>query len=210
MKNRCVIIAGGDCEPSLLESVCNTDFVIAADSGLNHCKANSITPDLIVGDFDSYFDELPQGIETVKLPTHKDDTDLIFASRCGVERDFSDFVIFGGYGSRPDQSFAMYATLVWLVNSKENVSASAVCNGFEVYAIKNNSLTFKADEGRYLSVFSVDGDAHGVTISGAEYPLNNATLTEKFPIGVSNCAVSDTTVSVENGTVLIMLVNKNI
>lgn len=210
MKNRCVIIAGGDCEPSLLESICSTDFVIAADSGLIHCKSNNITPDLIVGDFDSYFDELPQGIETVKLPTHKDDTDLMFALRCGVERGFSDFVIFGGYGSRPDQSFAMYSTLLWLVNSKENVSAAAFCNGFEAYVIKNSAMFVKADPDRYLSVFSVDGDAYGVTISGAEYPLNNATLTEKFPIGVSNCAVNDTTVSVENGTLLIMLVDKNI
>ena len=210
MKTRCVIIAGGDCEPSLLNSVCETDYVVAADSGLNHCKANNITPDLIVGDFDSYFDELPQDIETVKLPTHKDDTDLLFASRCGVERGFSDFVILGGYGSRPDQSFAMYSTLVWLVNSKENVRASAVCNGFEVYAIRNNSLTIKADESRYLSVFSVDGDAYGVTISGAEYSLKDATLTEKFPIGVSNCAIHDSAVSVENGTLLIMLVDKNI
>lgn len=210
MKTRCVIIAGGDCDPLLFQNVCDADFVIAADSGLNHCKLNNITPDLVVGDFDSYFDELPQGVETIKLPTHKDDTDLLFASKCGIERGFTDFVIFGGHGSRPDQSFAMYSTLVWLVNAAEKVSVSAVCNGFEVFAVKNSTLNIKADKNRYLSVFSVDGDAYGVDISGAEYPLSNATITERFPIGVSNCAVNDTTVSVKNGTLLIMLVDKNI
>ena len=210
MKTRCVIIAGGDCDSSLLQTVCDTDFVIAADSGLTHCKSNNIVPDLLVGDFDSYSGELPLGVETVMLPTHKDDTDLLFASRCGIERGFTDFVIFGGFGSRPDQSFAMYSTLIWLVNAAENVRASAVCSGFEVFIIKNSSISFTSDNNRYLSVFSVDGDALGVTISGAEYPLSDAKLTERFPIGVSNCPLNDTTVSVKNGTLLIMVVDKNI
>lgn len=210
MKTRCVIIAGGDCDVSLLSNIGSEDYVIAADSGLQYCHAVGIVPDLLVGDFDSYTGPVYECTEVIKLPTHKDDTDLFFAARCGVERGFRKFAVFGGYGSRPDQNMAMFQTLHWLTENCEQPDIRAVCNGFEVFAVKNSKLTFSSDRERYLSVFAVGGTAYGVDIVGAEYPLNNATVTPSFPIGVSNVAVNDTTVSVRNGMLLIMTVDKNI
>ena len=72
--------------------------------------------------------------------------------------------------------------------------------------LNNSSMTFPADKSRYLSVFAIDGDAKGVDIVGAEYELNNATITANFPVGVSNVAQNDTTVSVSSGKILIMSV----
>ncbi len=210
MKKRCVIIAGGECDAQLLRSVDDSCYVIAADSGLKHCLSADIKPDLIVGDFDSYHGELPLDVETVKLPTHKDDTDLMFAARCGVERGFCAFTVYGGYGSRPDQNLAMLQTLCWITDHCNCVHAEAVCNGFEMCIIKNNKKLFKADKNRYLSVFAVDGDAVGVDIIGAEYPLRNATVVSSFPVGVSNVALSETSVSVKDGKLLVMTVDKNI
>ncbi len=210
MKNRCVIVAGGDCDLAQLNTVDGSCFVIAADSGLKHCVKANIKPDLIVGDFDSYLYELPNDIEAITLPTHKDDTDLMFAARCGVERNFKRFTVLGGYGSRPDQNLAMYQTLCWITDNCKNAEVNAKCCGFEVYLINNGAIAFPADRDRYLSVFAIDGDAVGVDIVGAEYSLNNATIKAGFPIGVSNVAVSDTEISVKQGKLLIMAVDKNI
>lgn len=210
MKTHCVIVAGGHCDINLFEFIDSTCFVIAADSGFKHCRSANISPDLLVGDFDSYFGELPSEIETVKLPTHKDDTDLMFAARCGVERNFKRFTVLGGYGSRPDQNMAMYQTLCWLCDNCDGAEVKAICNRFEIYMLKSGSMTFPADKSRYLSVFAIDGDAKGVDIIGSEYELNNASLTANFPIGVSNVAENDTTVSVKHGKILIMSVDKNI
>lgn len=209
MKTRCVIIAGGDCNSSLLTKIGDSDYVIAADSGMYHCKAAGILPDLVVGDFDSFSGTLPN-TEIVHLPTHKDDTDLLFAARCGVERGFKSFAVFGGYGSRPDQNMAMMQTLVWLAKEIDGADISAVCNGFEIYAVRNGSRCFPRALNRYISVFAVDGCAKGVDITGAEYSLHDAVLTGDFPIGVSNEALNDTTVSVKNGTLLVITVDKNI
>ena len=96
MKDRCVVVAGGDCDLSLLSEISTSDFVIAADSGLNHLMSANVKPDLIVGDFDSYSGRLPEGIETVVLPTKKDDTDLLFSLRCGVERGFKKYCRING------------------------------------------------------------------------------------------------------------------
>ncbi len=210
MNNRCVIVAGGDCDTKSFCEISATDFVIAADSGLKYTESAGIVSNLIVGDFDSYSGEIPINVEVLKLPTHKDDTDLLFALRCGVERGYKNFLIFGGYGSRPDQNLAMLQSLVWLCNNCDTESVKAICCGFEVCAIKNKSITLPLNRDKYLSVFSISSDAKGVDIIGADYPLNNANVTPSFPIGVSNEADGNVTVSVKDGTLIVMTVNKNI
>lgn len=210
MKNRCVIVAGGDCDTKNFYEILETDFVIAADSGLKYTKSAGIVPNLIVGDFDSYSGAIPSGIEVLKLPTKKNDTDLLYALRCGVERGHRNFLIFGGYGSRPDQNLAMLQSLVWLSQTCDTESIKAICCGFEVYAIRNKSITLPINRDKYLSVFCISNDAKGVDIVGADYPLNNAILTPSFPIGVSNEADGNVTVSVKDGTLILISVNKNI
>lgn len=210
MKTRCVIVAGGICLSEHFNIVDDTCFVIAADSGLAHCNNSDIVPDLIVGDFDSYTGSIPSEIDVVKLPTHKDDTDLMYAARCGVERDFKDFILLGGYGSRPDQNMAMYQTLCWITDMVKNAKVSAICDGFEVFVVKNGNIKITKSNDRYLSVFAIDGDAIGVDIIGAEYQLKNANVSPNYPVGVSNVALDDTIVSVSSGKLLVMSVNKNI
>ncbi len=196
--------------PSDVSRIRPDDYVIAADSGLYHCNSADIVPNLLVGDFDSYSGELPENSEIIVLPTHKDDTDLLFAVRCGKERGFTEFLLIGGYGSRPDQNFAMIQTLIWLSENIVGVKATALCGKFYISVLKNGSLTLEPDDTRYLSVFAVGGSAYGVEIVGAEYTLSDAVLTESFPIGVSNVAADVTTISVKNGTLLIMSVEKDI
>ncbi len=38
----------------------------------------------------------------------------------------------------------------------------------------------------YFSVFAMGEKADGIYIKGMKYPLSNATITDSFPIGVSN------------------------
>ena len=210
MKNRCVIVAGGDCND--VSVINENDFVIAADSGLDVLLKNNLSPDLIVGDFDSFKGKLPSNVETIVLPTHKDDTDLLYAARIGVERDFSEFVILGGYGSRPDQNYAMYETLLWLKQNKSVTNAKALCSDFYVTIVLNESIELNLNKNQYLSVFAFGDTAEGVSLSGTEYELNDYILKPGVPIGVSNevsssCKVS---VSVKNGALLVFVVNKNI
>ncbi len=210
MMSRCVIVAGGDCDFSHFTELSGSDYIIAADSGLRHTNNIGITPNLIVGDFDSFTGELPNDIETFKLPTHKDDTDLLFALRCGVERGFESFLVLGGYGSRPDQNIAMLQSLKWVAENSSAQSIKAVCNGFEVSVIRNSSVELQLNRSRYLSVFCLGEQAKGVTITGADYFLDNATVTSSFPIGVSNEGDGKVKVSVGDGILFILTVDKDI
>ena len=52
--------------------------------------------------------------------------------------------------------------------------------------------------------------AEGVTITGAKYEIENAVLTNDFPIGVSNeFTGNDVTVEVEKGSLLIVITDRD-
>ena len=88
---KCVIFCAAECR-GLLEPVGEGDFVIAADGGLRHTEAFGISPNEILGDFDS-LGYVPEG--AVVHPVEKDDTDAMLAVRLGLELGRKRFVLYG-------------------------------------------------------------------------------------------------------------------
>ena len=90
------------------------DLVIAADAGYRVCQQEGLVPDVILGDFDSM--EAPDAGERVcRLPVEKDDTDTLAAVKLGLERECTDFWIYGGTGGkRLDHTLANLQTLLYL------------------------------------------------------------------------------------------------
>ena len=79
-KNKsCAIISGGEFSP--INGIENADYIIACDKGYEHAAACGITPDLLVGDFDSYKGERDKRVPVLDLPVEKDDTDTMAAVR---------------------------------------------------------------------------------------------------------------------------------
>ena len=69
--------------------------------------------------------------------------------------------------------------------------------------MKNGTYRFPKEAKGILSLFCLGPDAHGVTLEGLQYPLENGTLTSGFPLGVSNHFIGEPAwVTVENGTVI--------
>ncbi|MBR5043938.1 MAG: thiamine diphosphokinase, partial [Clostridia bacterium] len=194
-------LGGGEYDPACPHIPKTGDLVIAADSGLELTRRLGLTPDLIVGDFDS-LGRVPDGGNVVKLPVEKDVTDAAAAVKLGRERGYSRFRFVGCTGGRPDHTFAAYQLLAELAGRSEE--GLLFGDGFTVAAVKGGSLSFLALPCGTLSVFAVGGDASGVTISGAFYPLSDATLAPTFPLGVSNSFTGKpVTVEVKHGTLLV-------
>ena len=53
------------------------DFLICADGGWACARQFGLTPQLVVGDFDSMPPAMRPDVPTLTLPTEKDDTDLV-------------------------------------------------------------------------------------------------------------------------------------
>ena len=197
----CWILGGGEFDPACPHFPAPGDLLIAADSGLELVSRLGLTPDLTVGDFDS-LGRVPTGDNVVQLPVEKDVTDAAAAVGLGRERGYSRFRFVGCTGGRPDHTFAAYQLLAELAGRGE--TGLLFGDGFTVTAIKNGSLSFPALPCGTLSVFAVGGDASGVTISGAFYPLSDATLASTFPLGVSNSFTGKpVTVEAKHGTLLV-------
>jgi len=177
-------------------------FVIAADAGLKHLNSAGITPDLIVGDFDS-LGEVPIGGNIVAHKPEKDDTDMLLAVREALERKAVQIIIYGGMGGRPDHEYANIQTLAFIAS--HGARGFLIGRGTVSTVIKNCGLTFGSYMKGILSVFCVGDKADGVDLVGLKYPLNNHTLTCDYPLGVSNEFQGEaSTVSVRNGMLLVM------
>ena len=179
------------------------DLVIAADGGYDTLLKLGIKPDLILGDMDSVGTEA-EDIERLVYPVRKDETDSFLAYREGVRRGYAEFILYGCTGGREDHTFANCALLVYARERGHKMTLVGKCT--DTIAIKNESLTISGDEGTHLSLFAFGDVARGVSVLGAEYEACGIELTPSFPLGVSNRFLSDdVTVSVEDGTLLIML-----
>lgn len=205
MKTKCCIICGGP--ESCNELVLNDEYyVICADSGYNKACAAGITPDLVLGDFDSIDGEVTDKCEIISAPRKKDDTDTMLAVKTALERGYKEILLAGACGGRTDHTIANIATLMFI---REH-GASGYIAGDEnaVYLIENETLRLLPKKNCYLSVFSVS-EKSVVSIVGAEYELDRYEMHSSFPIGVSNeFTERECEITAHSGIVIVMTVAK--
>ena len=182
------------------------DYILAADGGLAHVKALGLSPNGIIGDFDS-LGYTPEGAEV--FPVEKDDTDAMLAVRKGLELGFRDFILYGSLdGPRLDHTIANFQTLQFLAD--HGAAGYLVGRDYLITVVKNGSLTFPAGCEGILSLFCLGPDARGVTLEGLHYPLRDASLSSGFPLGVSNHFTGKSAnITVKNGSLLALWDRKN-
>ena len=199
----CYIFGAGDTVP-LRSRPAAGDYVIAADGGWVTCRRAGITPDLLLGDFDS-LDAVPEFDNVERVPVEKDDTDMMLAVKRGLALGHREFHLYGGMGGkRTDHTIANLQTLLYLARRD---ACGWLYGADEVYtAVHNGSVVLPARKTGILSVFCLGADAEGVTIRGAQYEVKNGVLTADFPLGVSNHFVGkEILVCVARGSLLLGL-----
>ncbi|NLO47290.1 MAG: thiamine diphosphokinase [Clostridiales bacterium] len=197
----CHIVGAGEiCRLELQKS--EGGLIIAADAGYSALKKAGVEPDIVIGDFDSLPD-LPEHPNTVRLNREKDDTDMLAAIRLGLARGYTLFHLYGGTGGRLDHTLANIQCLAFL--SERNARGILFGKNEWITAVTNGSISLEAGNPGYISVFAHGEKARGVTLTGFKYPLSDATITNTFPIGVSNAITGKKgTVTVKDGTVIIV------
>lgn len=206
---RCVIAAGsdiGDYE-NVKKHLEKDDYYIFCDSGLRHADILGVHPDLIVGDFDSYELEKAEGrgSETIVLPCEKDDTDSFFAAKEAIRRGFKRVLLIGALGRRFDHSMANISILIMLFRA--GIKAEILDDHSVMEIVGENGAEIDGTY-KYFSLLSVSGEAEGVDISGAKYPLSNAVISPEYQYGVSNEVLSGekASVRVREGELLLIKV----
>jgi len=189
------------------------DFIICADGGYTHARAEGVVPDAVIGDSDSVdFDKVVNdlqccgltGCRTIRVATEKDDTDTMICLKYGMDQGFQDFFILGGLGGRLDHTMANLQTMVYAVDHQRNIW---ILDGSNKATLRNpGSITIQRQSGYKLSLFAFGERCEGVTIRGVKYPLTGHLLKNDFPLGVSNEFLEDhAEISHDSGKLLIIL-----
>ena len=203
---RCVIVGGADI--GNYEKVRNflrdDDFYIFCDSGLSHLDALKVRPDLIVGDFDSHSNP-DMDVETIILPTEKDDTDTVYGVKEAIKRGFCDFLLVGTVGKRLDHSLGNVSILLYLDSLGMN---GAILDDYSHMEIISQNPAYVEDTYPFFSLLNISGKADGITVENAKYPLQNAKICCEYQYGISNEVIPGKTakITVDDGKLLLIKV----
>ena len=205
---KALILAGSDIlvTDTLKLLTQNADFVVAADSGVRHARPLGVTPDLIVGDFDSATEaELAPypAVPRRRHPARKDLLDLELALIEATARGATELVLVGALGGRLDQTLAAL-----LIAARYRETGGVILHSGHTAAYPltgGEQLTLELPPGQPFSILSLE-PVSVVSLEGASYPLSRADLPFGVGLGVSNeVAASPLTVTLHGGLVLLVL-----
>lgn len=214
---RAIIFANGRMEvpPTIIQRINHNDLVIAADGGTHHCKTLGLTPNIIIGDVDSlepqeFINYQNAGIEIIKFPIHKDETDLELALHEALKREVTHVFIIGAFGNRWDMTIAN--VLLAAQAEFSEITIHLLDGSQELTILRGEGqIDISAPPGSILSLIPIAGDAQGVSTHGLEYSLNNETLYFGSSRGVSNVFINDLAkINIRKGILLICLMNSRI
>lgn len=188
-------------------------LVIAADGGALHCLEAKITPQVVIGDFDSLSPaELEilqaQGAQIIRYPTRKDFTDLELALEYARQQNPDRIIILGGLGQRWDQTLA---NILLLSNPANQDLRISLIDGTQEIMLIHASQTSEVhgQPGDTVSLIPIQGDATGITTQGLEYPLANECLRFGTARGVSNILLEFTgTIHLEQGMLICVIIHQ--
>lgn len=179
------------------------DYVICADGGYRHAKRLSLAVDAVIGDFDS--DNKPEDEFVIEYPAKKDDTDMMLAVKAGLAAGYKRFKIYGALGGRFDHSLANLSVLLYL--NRHSARGTLFDKRNTVYALSDSqSIKLTKKDGYKISLLPFSQSVTGIFASGVSYPLENAELTNSFPLGVSNeFAAASAEISIKSGDLAVVL-----
>ncbi len=189
---RAIIFANGELNPPLPDptSFKPEELTIAADGGAIHCSMLGITPRILIGDLDSLtsdqVDEYKNlGVQLLRYPTRKDETDLELAILHAVHRGYDHIIVYGALGARWDMTLA---NLLLLTHpSFTHTRLDLIDGNQEISLVRGGErVQLHGKTGDIVSLIPLSAEASGIITHGLEYSLLDGTLPIGSPRGVSN------------------------
>lgn len=209
MKNykRAVLFANGDFPEDASLTLKDDDFLVAVDGGLRHLIQLGLTPQLLIGDLDSVSPKeldscMDWGVEILRFPPEKDQTDLELAILDALQRGFTDIVITCAVGDRLDHTLGNLS-LLGLPELKG--THTRISHGLTTIYLVNERIDLPTYPGALISLLPWGETVQGVTTTGLRYALTDATLYPWKSRGLSNVAnANQVSVTVESGQLFLL------
>lgn len=159
-------------------------LLIAADGALGLFAELGLTPDVVVGDFDSTPPEVLEkfpDLERETSSTEKDATDGELAIRYALDRGCDEIEIYGGIDTQfeTDQMLANLFMLMLIAQSArergKEIAARLTDHYQHIYLISDADLHLSGKPENKLSIIPL-GHETRVTVKGTKWELDNAEL----------------------------------
>ncbi len=217
-----VIITGGYLNLEFARTYLKTlsyDKVFAVDKGLEYVDALGLVPAYLVGDFDTVDQDLLRDYEMKiskgeistmleRHPAMKDATDTELAVDMAINMGAENITLLAATGSRLDHLLANMGLL--LMSSRQHVNMHIVDAQNRVRMLTDKDtkkcVIGKAEQfGQYVSLIPISPVVEGVTLKGALYPLDCATIYQGESRTVSNEILKDCIeIQLEKGAMLVL------
>lgn len=203
-----IIIGSGSIENDdlLTQVLARADRIVCADGGTGYLAEKEIIPDMVIGDFDSIKDNAlafiqKNSVPVLKYPVRKDASDTELAVLWAMENRASEIIMMGTTGTRLDHTLANLFLMKKI--ALKGISCRTIDDHNEIFPVLD-TLTLKGKPGELLSIIPAGEKVEGVTLTGVEYPLENADISMGSSLGISNCFTRETAVvKIKKGFLLV-------
>ncbi len=176
------------------------DKLICADKGYSYAQKLNLTPDYIVGDFDS-LDFVPSGAE--RFPCDKDFSDTELATIKAISLGATEIDYYFCLGGRIDHELFNIG-LLKLCNTHK-IKAKIIDKDQTIYLLDKNGV-YKAKKDCFISFVPMTTKVEFESSSGLKYPLDNLRVSVGQTKTLSNIAIGDIfSVSLRSGEALVIV-----
>ena len=213
---RTLIVTGGNLKKEFLEdNYLNNkfDYIIASDRGLEVLDMCDITPNYIIGDFDSINENVlkkyitDKNIKIKKLNPEKDYTDTHMAVKLSMEIKSTNIIILGAIGTRIDHTLANINILEEPLNN--NIECKIINENNEIQLINKKTILKLNKNYKFVSLIPLTTIVEGITLKGFKYLLSDANMHIGHSIGVSNEQTEETAVIDIKKGILILIKSRD-
>lgn len=188
MENILVLCNGAPPSERLLKTYCrSTDFFIAADGGGNTALSMSVTPDVVIGDLDSFNRKNSTDLHVIH-DTGQETNDLEKALHLAKTKGGRQITILGATGRRIDHTLK---NLSVLKQFDKDFDQLLLIDNFGQTQLLPPSFQQQIAIGTQISLFPLSGKVSGITTKGLQYALKNESLENGVRDGSSNEVVDN-------------------
>lgn len=205
-----LILGHGESPPEslLMSERQRCDLFIAADGGAWIALDQGATPDVIIGDLDSFReDRRPDGPWTLIHDPDQETNDLEKALEYALSMGGRNIVLLGCTGKRLDHTLKNLSVCLQYHNRFDRLRILET--GGELFFLPNQWQS-RLGIGRTVSLIPFGGPVTGIRTEGLRYPLDNETLQVGIRDGSSNETTRDTVrIEYDTGDLYLYLARRN-
>ncbi len=186
----------------IVESLKVADLFIAADGGANSARIMNITPDVVIGDLDSYQHRQSDPWNVIEIAS-QNSNDLEKALDFALQNDITEAIVYGATGLRLDHTVKNLSVLKQFHSRFESLFfRDRYCDVKLIESPFTETLPLYTS----ISLFPLSGTVAGVTSKGLKYELTDDTLKNGVMDGSSNLTVSsEIKITFESGDLLFFI-----